>query len=88
MNVKYGVIMIQTLNIKGLILNLNFEIQTSPQGRPIRLSGVAKNTKVSQKYIDKMYRSHWIYTFRFLDKDDFISFEFDYYNKFIGIVKC
>jgi hypothetical protein len=68
-------------NIK---LNLNFEEQTSPNGRPLRLSGIAKNLQVPARWIDKTFKNHWIYTFRYLDVDsEFVSFEFDYYNKFV-----
>lgn len=80
--------MIQTLNIKGVKLGLHFETQTSPNGRPIRLSGISKNLKLSEKYIAGSYKNHWIYTFRYLDDiDGFISFEFDYYGKFVGVEK-
>ena len=77
-----------TLNIKGVKLGLHFEEQLSPQGRPIRLSGISKNLKMPEKYVDKFYKHHWIYTFRFIDSaDGFISFEFDYYGKFVGVKK-
>jgi len=80
--------MIQTLNIKGVKLGLHFETQTSPNGRPIRLSGISKNLKVPEKYIAGSYKNHWIYIFRYLDAiDGFISFEFDYYGKFVGVEK-
>lgn len=76
------------LNIKGVKLGLHFEEQSSPQGRPIRLSGIAKNCKLPEKWTDGGYKNHWIYTFRFVDAlDGFISFEFDYYGKFVGAVK-
>lgn len=88
MNVKYGAIMDAILNIKGVKLGLHFETQTSPNGRPIRLSGIGKNAKLAEKYVDGSYKNHWIYTFRYLDAiDGFISFEFDYYGKFVGAVK-
>lgn len=87
----------QTLNIKGIKLNLNFEPQLSPQGRPIRFSGISKNAKLPEKWVlatqtngilKNEIRNHWIYTFRFIDDlDGFISFEFDYYDKFVGVVK-
>lgn len=65
-------------------LNLNFETQTSPSGRPIRLSAISKNLQVPQKYINGSYKHHWIYTFRYLDKEDgFVSFEFDYLDNFL-----
>lgn len=88
MNVKYGAIMEQTLNIKGIKLNLNFEPQLSPLGRPMRLSGIAKNSKLPPLWVNKSEKWHWIYTFRFLDeKDGFVSFEFDYYDQYLKTEK-
>lgn len=78
--------MIQTLNINGFKLNINFETQLSKNGQEIRLSGIAKNCTLPEKYVDKTYKNHWIYTFRYIGTDNFVSFEFDYYGKFVGIV--
>lgn len=76
------------LNIKGVKLGLHFDEQKSPQGRPIRLSGIEKNAKLPEKYVDGSYKSHWIYTFRYIDTlDGFVSFEFDYYDKFVQSIK-
>jgi hypothetical protein len=78
--------MIQISN--NIKLHLTFEQQTSPNGRPIRLSGIAKNLQLPEKFINKSFKNHWIYTFRFLDKDDeFISFEFDYNDNFTKVIK-
>jgi hypothetical protein len=74
-----------TINIKGFKLNLNFEPQLSKNGKEIRLSGIAKNCQVPEKWVDKSYKSHWIYTFRYIGTETFVSFEFDYLNKFVGI---
>ena len=72
------------ISLNKIKLNLNFETQTSPSGRPIRLSAISKNLQVPQKYINGSYKYHWIYTFRYLDKEDgFVSFEFDYNDKFL-----
>jgi len=72
------------ITLNKLKLNLDFEPQTSPSGRLIRLSGICKNLQVPEKYIKKGYNSHWIYTFRYLDEQDgFVSFEFDYNDKFL-----
>jgi hypothetical protein len=77
-----------TIKISSKIeLNLNFETQIAPSGRPIRLSGTAKNVEKGEKWINKMFRSCWIYTFRYLDTPcEFVSFEFDYNDCFIGKV--
>jgi len=77
----------ETINIKGFKLNLNFESQISKNGKEIRLSGIAKNCQVPAKWIDKTFKNHWIYTFRYIGTTEFISFEFDYYDNFVGIVK-
>ncbi len=69
---------------KNIKLDLTFEQQISPNGRPIRLSGIAKNLQVAEKFIEKSFKNHWIYTFKYLDAyDEFVSFEFDYNNKFV-----
>jgi hypothetical protein len=69
---------------KNIKLDLTFQQQTSPNGRPIRLSGIAKNLQIAEKWIDKTFKNHWIYTFKYLDAyDEFVSFEFDYNNKFV-----
>ena len=82
------------ITINKTKLYLHFEPQLSPQGRPIRLSGISKNLKVPEKWVENSetkkneLKNHWIYTFRFIDSlDGFISFEFDYYGKFVGAVK-
>lgn len=66
-------------------LFLNFENQVyEKEKRPIRLSAISKNLQVPAKWIDKVLKYHWIYTFRYLDKQDgFVSFEFDYNDKFL-----
>ena len=72
------------ITLNKLKLNLDFEPQLSPSGRLIRLSGIGKNLQVPEKYINKAYKNHWIYTFRYLDEQDgFVSFEFDYNDKFL-----
>jgi hypothetical protein len=69
---------------KNIKLDLTFQQQISPNGRPIRLSGIAKNLQVAEKFIEKSFKNHWIYTFKYLDAyDEFVSFEFDYNNKFV-----
>lgn len=73
------------ISLNKIKLNLDIsEIQTSPNGRPIRLSAISKNLQVPQKYINGSYKYHWIYTFRYLDKEDgFVSFEYDYNDNFL-----
>lgn len=66
-------------------LGLHFDIQTSPSGRPIRHSGVSKNSQRPKEWIDGMYRSWWIYDFRYMDNEEgFVSFEFNPRGEFMG----
>ena len=74
-----------TLNINDFILQLNFEIQLSKLGRHFRLSGTEKNLQHPSKWIDKVEKWHWIYTFIYLDTKEIIKFEFDYNDKFLKI---
>ena len=67
---------------------LNFETQISKLGRNFRLSGVSKISTISQKFINNSYKNHWIYTFRYLDKEDgFFEIEVDYNNNFVRLNK-
>jgi len=56
--------------------------------RPFRLSGVSLVTTKPQVWIDeiKAYRHGTIFTFRYLDKDEFFAFEFDTRDKFVSKV--
>jgi hypothetical protein len=68
-------------------LNLNFEPQLSPNGRPLRLSGISLATTKPPIWIDKVLTHGTVYTFRYLDQQGgFVAFEFDANNKFIGKV--
>jgi len=74
--------------VQGFKINLNFETQTSKNGRPFRLSGVSIVANKPKVWIDeiKAYRHGTIYSFRYLDKDEFFGFEFDAFGKFIAKV--
>ena len=76
-----------TLNIKGTIINLNFETQISKLGRLFRWSGVRLCTDEPSIWIDKQPTHKTIYDFKFLDKEGgFISFKMDYYGVFEKVV--
>jgi len=72
----------ETININGFKLNLNFEPQLSKNGQEIRLSGIAKNSKLPEKWVNNQktkkdeLKNHWIYTFRYIGTNTFVSFEF------------
>lgn len=70
------------IKIKTAKIYLDNRIQISPLGREYRLSAIKTNLQVAPKYIDKDYRHHWIYIFKY-ENDEFFAFEFDYYDKFL-----
>ena len=75
------------LNIKGTIINLNFETQISKLGRPFRFSGVRLCADEPSIWINKQLTHKAIYDFKFLDKQGgFISFKMDYHNVFEKVV--
>ena len=70
------------IKVKENKLYLDNRVQISPLGREYRLSAIKTNLQVAPKYIDKEYRHHWYYIFKY-DNDEFFCFEFDYYDKFL-----
>ncbi len=67
---------------------LNFEIQQSKLQRPFRLSGTRKNLQLPEKWIDKVLKNHWIYSFIYLDeRGGFFEIEIDYNDKFLKLTK-
>lgn len=75
----------ETIKIKDTKINLNFETQVSPNGRPFRLSSTKKNLQQPSKWVDRVERWYWIYEFKYLDEQGgFFAFEYDYNDKLIG----
>lgn len=73
------------ININGFILQLDFEPQQSPRGRLMRLSGTAKDLNYPEKWVDRVLKNYWVYTFIFLDGEkEFINFVFNYHNIFVN----
>lgn len=72
----------ETLTVGKTKINLNFEPQVSTLGREFRHSGIRKNGQMPDKWINGSYKSHWIYTFIYLDDKKTFELEFDYYDKF------
>lgn len=67
---------------------LNFETQISKLGRPFRLSGTRKNLQLPEKWVDKVLKNHWIYSFIYLDeRGGFFEIEVDYADKFLKLTK-
>lgn len=69
------------IKIKTAKVYLDNRTQISPLGREYRLSAIKKDLQVAPKYIDKEYKHHWYYIFKY-DNDEFFCFEFDYNDKF------
>lgn len=64
----------QTINIGKFPLKIQLEEQTSPLGRPLRLSAI---TKINY--------NQYAYTFKFLDvSDDFVTFLFDNNGQYLS----
>jgi hypothetical protein len=61
---------------------LTNETQISKLGRPFRYSGV-ELLHDKGKWVDKVFKLGSIYTFRYLDKDEFFRLEFNSEMKFI-----
>lgn len=69
-------------------LNLNFDVQISPNGRKIRLAGIRKNCQMPSKWIGNTEHWHWIYTFNYQDEQaGGIEVEIDYNDKFVNMLK-
>jgi hypothetical protein len=67
---------------------LNFETQTSKLGRPFRLSGIRKNLQLPPKWVNKIEKHHWIYSFIYLDeRGGFFEIEVDYADNFLKLTK-
>jgi hypothetical protein len=64
-------------------LNLSITPKLSKLGRPYRLSAIAKNLKMSSKWINKLEHWHWYYFFIYTDDNSFFGFEFDYQDNFV-----
>lgn len=60
----------------------SFQTQYDKNKRPFRLSGTKKNTQIPNKWIDKVLKNHWIYSFIYLDEQGgFFEVEIDYFDK-------
>jgi len=73
--------------VDGMVYEVNHFKQQN-NNRPFRLSGVSLVTTKPQVWIDeiKAYRHSTVYSFRYLDKDEFFAFEFDARDKFVSKV--
>lgn len=74
----------ESISIKNKKIYLDpINEQTSPLGRPFRLSGISIDVSKQPKYIDKMYKHCTTYTFIYTDTQELFGFYFDEYDKFL-----
>ncbi len=75
------------LQLRKSKIYLTLEVQTSTSGRPFRFSGTRINENKPPIWVNKQLKYHFIHDFRYFDLDgDYVSFEFDYYDVFVGKV--
>ena len=64
---------------------LDQRIQETPLGKKIRYSGIRLNEERERIWVwqdgYRVEKSHWIYTFVYLDKSGLLEFECDYNDK-------
>lgn len=73
---------------KNLSIKISLDTQTSTLGRPFRLSGVRKNAQLPEKWIDRVSKNHWVYSFIYLDAiGGFFEIETNYYDGFVRLNK-
>jgi len=74
-----------TILVQEFKIDINhFDTQISKSGRPFRLSGVEIVRTKPAQWVNKMLLHGTIYSFRYLDKDEFFAFEFDPFYNFIS----
>jgi len=71
------------LTIKKQRIGLHFDPQIGINGREFRYFGIRKNLQLPEKWINKTFKWHWIYSFIYLDNEQVFELEFDYNDKFL-----
>lgn len=70
------------------VVEINSNTQISKLGRPFRYSGLRKNLQLQSKWINKIEKWHWIYSFIYLDEQEgFFDVEIDYNDNFVSLTK-
>lgn len=62
-------------------------IQTSPRGKQFRVVGLGMDLTQPPKWINGMYKHHWIVTLKFLENNRFTKLYFDSNDKLIKTEK-
>lgn len=73
------------INNKEYILTT--EPQVSPQGRLFINTAVQKDTEHPDKWINKVLKSRWIYTFKYLDNNEYFYLYIDYNDEVLFLNK-
>ena len=71
------------LTIKNQTIGLHFNPQVGTNNKPFRYCGIRKNEDYPEKWIDKVLKWHWIYTFVYINNNEVFELEFDYNDKFL-----
>ena len=65
-------------------INIDFSVQVGKLNRPFQHYGLRKNTDMPSKFINQVECFHWIYEFKYLDKQGGkFEIEIDYYNNIV-----
>jgi hypothetical protein len=73
------------LIVKNNKIGIHLEPQVGTTGREFKMVGTKKNLEMPEKWSNqkKAFCSHYIYTFKYLDNDNFFELEFDYNDNFV-----
>jgi len=70
----------ESIEFRKIKLFLDGRIQYTNGGNEIKYVGLRVNSSIPSQFVGGMYRSHWIYMFRYND-GRLIEIEMDYYGK-------
>jgi hypothetical protein len=78
-------IIMDYLIVKNQKIGIHLLPQVGSSGREFRMIGTAKNLEMPEKWSNqkKSMSNHYIYTFKYLDNNEFFEMEFDYNDNFV-----
>jgi hypothetical protein len=78
-------IVMEHLIVKNQKIGIHLLPQVGSTGREFRMVGTAKNLEIPEKWSNqkKSMSNHYIYTFKYLDNNEFFEMEFDYNDNFV-----
>ena len=62
---------------------IDLRVQEGSKGFPFKLVRTYKNSIKPSKWIDRVEKWHWIFTYKYLDGSGIFEIEIDYNDKFI-----